>query len=230
MLLLVTIFSFPVHAATEKNADAITQEYDRLQTLWLSEMRMAPDARSIALILEKQPNPNEYAKRLKSLLRKDLHKDWTLKYGAWLLENDQGHDAEGKLNLRVKSQRALLNAVEKYHMKSPLVGRFCVAMPHLSAVGEVLAAGKVSLPIRSRGMKLLGELTKMDKNKASEIDVSVFLFEYIEQFITKVDLKVGKKKITTYKKVLEDFALLPVITGLSEKIMTSITGAIEKKN
>ena len=90
MLVLLSIVA-PVSAATEAEAAEITQEYDRLQRLWLSEMRLAPDARARELIAQKQPNPAEFAARLKKLLSRDLAHEWTLKYGAWLLEYDRGH-------------------------------------------------------------------------------------------------------------------------------------------
>lgn len=140
----------PVTAATDAQAAEITQEYDRLHQLWLSEMRIAPDARALEMIAKKRPNPAEFGKRLKTLLRSDLAHDWTLKYGAWLLKNDTG--------LKAESQRALLNAVEKHHIKSPLVGPFCVAMIHLNPAGEMPRPG--TLPLRSRGMQLLEEIKK----------------------------------------------------------------------
>lgn len=143
----------PVVAATDAEASAITQEYDRLHRLWLSEMRMAPDARALEVVMKKQPNPGVYGKKLKSLLRADLAQDWTLKYGAWLLKNDNA--------LRPESQRALLNAVESHHLASPLVGPFCVAMIHLTNTAELPKPGEpAQLPLRSRGMKLLEQIKK----------------------------------------------------------------------
>lgn len=139
-----------VDAATEEDARAVTQEYDRLHKLWLSEMRLATDARKLKLVAKKRPNPAEYGAKLKTLLRNDLAKDWTLKYGAWLLENDTA--------LRAESQRALLNAVERHHMASPLLGRFCVAMVNLNDGREPPLPGRPSL--RSRGMKMLEQVKK----------------------------------------------------------------------
>ena len=151
MLVMMSIIPvMPVRAATEAEALAITQEYDRLQRLWLSEMRLAPDSRSQEVIAKKRPDPSEFAARIKTLLRSDLDHEWTLKYGAWLLENDTA--------LKPQSQRALLNAVEKHHMRSPLLGRFCVAMVYLNDAGELPEAGQ--FPIRSRGTRLLEQIKK----------------------------------------------------------------------
>lgn len=145
LLLVMMLGIFPVRAATEAGAAAITQGYDREQRLWLSEMRLAPDAQTLELITKKRPNPADYGAKLKRLLNRELANDWTLKYGAWLLKNDP--------SLKAESQRALLNAVEEHHMQSPKLGTFCIGMVYLNARGEMPRSGK--LPLRSRGMKLL---------------------------------------------------------------------------
>ena len=153
MLVLLSIVA-PVSAATEAEAAEITQEYDRLQRLWLSEMRLAPDARARELIAQKQPDPAEFAARLKKLLRRAMAHEWTLKYGTWLLEYDRA--------IKTGSQRALLNAVQNHHLRSSMLGPFCVAMVKLNDSGELAPAGK--LPIRSQGMKLLEQIKQTNPN------------------------------------------------------------------
>ncbi len=144
VLLAVTTAS----AATDAQASAITTEYERAQKLWLAEMKLAPNAAAMKVIQKKQPNPAEYGARLKRLLNHDLDKDWTLKYGAWLLENDT--------NLTTSSQRALLNAVEKHHLASPQLGSFAIAMIHLRQENGPRRIGQ--MPVRSRGMQLLEKI------------------------------------------------------------------------
>ncbi len=140
----------PVQAATESQAQAITGEFDRAHQLWLAEMTLAKSAGALNQVAQKQPNASEYANRLKVLISRDLSKDWTLRYGAWLLENDP--------TLKPESQRALLGSVEKYHTLSPQVGRFCMAMIYLNQQGEMPRAGQP--PIRTRGMNLLKTINK----------------------------------------------------------------------
>ncbi len=154
VLLIMMVAVMPVRSATDAEASAITGEYDRLQRLWLSEMRTAPDAKALGVITKKRPNPGDYGARLKKLLNRDLAHDWTLKYGAWLLENDTSLVAE--------SQHALLNAVEKHHMLSPLVGRFCIAMVNLDPLGEIPRPGR--MPLRSRGMQMLEKIKMTNPN------------------------------------------------------------------
>lgn len=154
-----------ISAATEQEAAEITQEYDRLSRLWLSEMRLAEDLRARDLIAKKRPNPAEYATKLKQLLRADLQHEWTLKYGAWLLENDAF--------ISTSAQRALLNAVQDYHMRSSELGSFCVAMIHLNDFGKPAPAGK--LAVRSQGMKLLEEIKQSNPSPKVQGQASLAL-------------------------------------------------------
>jgi len=135
-------------AAIEAEAAEITAEYDRLQRLWISEMRLAQDKRTREMIAQKRPDPAEFANRLKRLLRADLDAEWTLKYATWLLENDT--------DLKAPSRRALLNAVEKHHLNSSLVGPFCVAMVQLNNTDGSVVEGQISL--QSQAMKLLEQI------------------------------------------------------------------------
>ena len=133
-----------VMAATDVQARAIVSEFERAQKLWLTEMKLAPSAAAMEMIKKKQPDPSSYAKRLKTLLNRDLDKEWTLKYGAWLLKHDS--------NLKPGSQRALLNAVEKYHLGSPELGEFALAMVYLREGNEVV---KNKIPLQSRAIMIL---------------------------------------------------------------------------
>lgn len=148
IVLLMSACVGGIDAATDAEASAIVGDYDRLHQLWLSEMRLAPNAQSLNQITQKRPDTAEFAAKLKTLLSKDLAHEWTLRYGAWLLRNDS--------KLKAESQRALLNAVEKHHQLSPLVGDFCVAMVHLNQAGEPPRPDKE--PLRSRGMNMLEKI------------------------------------------------------------------------
>lgn len=137
-----------LRAATDAEAGEIVSEFERAQKLWLAELKLAPDGAALEAARKKRPDAAEYGKRLKRLLNRDLDKEWSLKYGVWLLEHDP--------DLSAGSQRALLNAVEKHHVASPQVGRFALSMVFLRQGNEVPKPGQV--PLRSRGMKLLEKI------------------------------------------------------------------------
>lgn len=194
------MIQLPTHAATEAEAKAITDEYAAVYEQWMAEMRLAKDVRTIDLVAKKRPDVSIYASKLKTLLRADLAKEWSLKYGTWLLENDT--------KLKPESQRALLNAVEKYHLKSPRVGPFCIAMINLNQGDEAPRPG--TMPLGSRGMKLLGAIktTNPDPKVQGQaaLALSVMLGELgddggimrqrmtnlKEAIIKSADVKVGK--------------------------------------
>ncbi|MFK7910595.1 MAG: peroxiredoxin family protein [Akkermansiaceae bacterium] len=137
-----------VLAATDAEANEIVTEYQRAQKLWIAEMKLAPNAAAVEVVKEKRPDVTEYSKRLKRLLNRYLDKEWSIKYGAWLLEND--------IDLTSGSQRALLNAVQKYHIASSEVGVFALAMVYLRQGNDAPKAGQI--PLRSQGMKLLEDI------------------------------------------------------------------------
>jgi len=142
------LFGMTLHsvgAATEAQAKLITDEFDRSHRLWQAEMQLAQKTGVAEQVAKKRPDAREYANRLKVLISRDLAKEWTLNYGAWLLENDSG--------LKPESQRALLGAVEKHHTLSPRLGRFCMALIYLNQGSALPRAGQP--PVRSRGMNLL---------------------------------------------------------------------------
>lgn len=148
------LLSASVSAATDAQAKAIVDSYDAVYSQWEKELSLATDARAIEMIMKKRPDASIYGTKLKNLLRRDLAHEWTLKYGAWLLENDN--------KLQPESQRALLNAVEKYHMLSPELGHFCLAMVNLRQGAEVPKPG--TLPLGSRGMRILETVKKNNPN------------------------------------------------------------------
>lgn len=142
--LVALSFIGALNAATPQQAEEITQNYERTQKLWASEMSLAPNDQARRMVMAKRPNPATYAARLKALLARDLAQAWTLKYGAWLLENDP--------ELKDESQYALLDAVEKNHIASPDVGQFSLAMTNLSS------------GTRARGMQLLEKIKQTNPN------------------------------------------------------------------
>ncbi|MBK1854651.1 TlpA family protein disulfide reductase [Verrucomicrobiaceae bacterium 5K15] len=152
LLCCSSVMVLSAQAATDAQAKAITAAYQAAYDQWARELESATDVRSREAVLQKRPDPRTYAHKLKNLLRSDLANDWSLKYGAWLLENDY--------DISPESQRALLNAVEKYHLKSPELGPFCISMVHLNQRGEQPRPG--TIPLESRGMKLLEEIKKQN--------------------------------------------------------------------
>ena len=154
-LLAAAVCGLSVNAATETEAEAITSGYERAVKLWISEMKLASSPAAMEMIKKKRPDAAEYAKKLKRLLNRDLDKGWTLKYATWLLENDP--------NLTAGSQRALLNAVERHHMKSTQLGSFAIAMTNLNERGGAQVKGKEA--VRSRGIKMLEKIKTVNPDK-----------------------------------------------------------------
>lgn len=180
----------PLHAVTAAEAEAVTSEFDRSHQRWLVEMELAKSSGSVALVAQKKPDAASSAKRLKVLISRDLEHEWTLQYGAWLLENDPG--------LTPEHQRALLGAVEKYHVKSSEVGRFCMGMIYLNQMGEMPRSGQP--PIRSRGMNLLRTIKKENPDAKVQGQASLALSMMLAQLGD--DARVMKERIKNLREAI----------------------------
>ena len=190
MLLAIFVVQQPTEAATEAQAKAITSEFDQAHRLWVAEMKLAKRSGSTAVVAKKQPRASEYANRLKVLISRDLKKDWTLDYGAWLLGNDP--------TLKPESQRALLGAVEKYHTTSPKVGRFCMATIYLNQGTEMPRAGQP--PIRTRGINLLRTIKKNNPDTKVQGQASLALSMLLSNM--GGDARVMRERIKNLKEAI----------------------------
>ena len=177
-------------AATEAQAQMITGEFDRAYLLWQSDMKLAKSSGSVQHVAHKRPDATEHASKLKVLISRDLAKDWTLDYGAWLLENDSA--------LKPESQRALLKSVEEYHTLSPKVGRFCMGMIYLNQRGEMPRAGQP--PIRSRGMALLKTIKKNNPDPKVQGQAALALSMMLSSLGD--DTRVMKERISSLREAI----------------------------
>ena len=178
------------NAATDAEAQKLIDDYNIAQTQWVSEMNLAAGTRNVDIVRKKQPDPAVTAAKLKTLLRSDLANEWTLKYGAWLLQNDTA--------LKPESQRALLNTVEKNHMMSPELGAFCMGLVNLNQGNEMPKPGK--MPVRSRGMKLLE--TVKNKNPEPKVQGQAALALSIMQASLGDDGRLMRRRITNLKEAI----------------------------
>jgi len=190
VLMALVVAPQATDAATEAQAQAITGEFDQLHRAWVSEMKLAKASGSVGLVAKKQPRVTEYAQRLKVLISRDLAKEWTLDYGAWLLENDPA--------LKPESQRALLGAVEKNHTLSPKVGRFCMAMIYLNQGAQMPRAGQP--PVRTRGMNLLRVIKKNNPDVKVQGQAALALSMMLASLGD--DPRVMRERITNLKEAI----------------------------
>lgn len=150
-VLLLAFCFLGVTEASPAQAEAIIQNYELSHKLWVSELKRAPNDQARRIVMAKRPDVVSYSSKLQKLIAGDLANEWTLKYGAWLLETDT--------NLSQGSQDVLLNTVEKYHISSPQVGRFCLALVNLRQ-GNGVGSGVGGGSLKARGIKILEDVKK----------------------------------------------------------------------
>lgn len=102
---------------------------------------------------------------------------------------------------------------------------------------EELGTITYRLPNIPEAMTLLGEMgltsKKMENGKEIEENELIYMARMItkiETFITKIDIKIGKKKITKYEDVLKEFSLMGYISEIAMEIFGALNGDAKKKS
>ena len=124
MLILILValagISLSAIAGTPQSAERIVKEYRLAQLEWQQQMLAAETATQKRAVLEKRPDLGAYCTRMVGEIGSALHQKWTMPYIIWLLN----HHAE----LTEREVRNIIGLVEKSHMDSPLLGKFCIAL------------------------------------------------------------------------------------------------------
>ncbi|SHI69594.1 AhpC/TSA family protein [Rubritalea squalenifaciens DSM 18772] len=106
--------------ATEAGADRVLKEH-RLATLqWQQQLAAAPSVDAKAALIDKAPDASAYGARMIQEIKGGLNQEWSVPYSTWLLQNHP--------KLLVKEARFMMSAAETAHMKSPEIGKFCIAL------------------------------------------------------------------------------------------------------
>ena len=129
---IITVFLLATGGLTAGAAQVATQirqEYEAAMRGWAMRLQTAvgPEAREAAA--KSRPDAEEYGHRMWTELSGSLRSEWTLEFTPWLLEVVPGLmiDTKGGALKRSPLQE-IMREVELMHLKSPGIGRFCIAM------------------------------------------------------------------------------------------------------
>lgn len=109
-----------VTSASEVGADRILKEHRLAMLQWQQQVEAAPTRQAKEALIEKAPDSTAYGQRMMQEIGADLGKEWTLPYSTWLMQNNS--------ELKVKEVLYLMNKVEQSLLKSPEIGKFCIAL------------------------------------------------------------------------------------------------------
>lgn len=158
LFLVIIGFTAQCQAGSAIIAQTIEQEYRDVMKRWKQQLEIAPTPEQRFAVLQLRPDVLPYCDRIKAQVRGESQHAWTLQYQSFLLENDTRITEDDEL--------ALIEWVNRNHLKSPGVGRFCVALvvnrPSQGAAHhqKVLLAEKVALSHPDKSEQGLGALAQ----------------------------------------------------------------------
>ncbi|MGJ8695834.1 MAG: peroxiredoxin family protein [Verrucomicrobiaceae bacterium] len=194
--------TFPAFAGTATQARNIVRSYEQSFDQWVAEVQGAVGNEAQVAAWSKQPRPDEAGLRLWTEIRNDLDQSWTLDYAAWLYENSSGvlSQSSGGTANALKIRRA----VERFHVKSPRVGYFAVALSHFPDPGALGLLEKIEAQNpdpRVQGAAALGQAMIL-RGMGGDWKIMKKRQEKLKKAIIQGnDLPVGK---TTVLRIAED--------------------------
>lgn len=204
-LVLTVLASSYAEAGSPQIAGEIRNEYEAATARWAEQIRSAADAAQQMEIWDRRPGPNEYGERMWGELRSSLSEDWTLEYCAWILEHAPVFAAQPPEGGAGGSpMKEILRAVERFHLKSPKVGRLCLsltALPDPQTLAVVEKVGKENPDRAVQGQAALATAMLL-KGLGDGRDVMVRRLSRLREAIIKAaDVEVGEVSVA---KLAED--------------------------
>ena len=128
-IIAVLLMTGWVEAGTAQVATQIRQEYERAVRGWEMRLQTAVGEEARRSVVRDRPDPDEFGRRMWTEVKGALRVEWSLDYTPWLLEAAPGVmlDRQGGALKRSPFQE-IMREVELMHLKSPKVGRICIAM------------------------------------------------------------------------------------------------------
>lgn len=118
-----------MHAGTARTADLIVKEHRAAMQRWAMSMQTAITVQEQQAAWVNRPDAKEFGRRMWVELAPSLREEWTLQYTAWLLEVTPyfaGEERGGRMNRTPVEE--IRRVTEQMHLKSPQVGRLCLAL------------------------------------------------------------------------------------------------------
>ncbi len=126
-LLIAALTALPAHA-TPAEAERLQEEFRLKMETWSLATRTATSPEEREAAMAKQPDAQEYARRMWSAISGSLDQAWTLEPAAWfvgLAQSLPGQPFAAEI-------AAVRTAVEKHHMASPDLAPLCLVLANTS--------------------------------------------------------------------------------------------------
>ncbi|WAC21551.1 redoxin domain-containing protein [Luteolibacter sp. SL250] len=133
--LLISLLSLPLCGLSHAQpaaAELVEKEYQASMEKWALELRLAETPEARAAAVAKRPDPHAAAKRMWAAIGGSLKEGWTLEPASWFLSLASNLIIRKEDGLPgpayAQETKAIREAVEQHHLKSPDLTPMCFAL------------------------------------------------------------------------------------------------------
>lgn len=130
-LALIAFLISPSFAGAVK-AEKIKREYEDQFEAWIAKVQQAADREAQVAAWDARPDPELAGKQIWREIRGSLDQSWTIAYASWLLENTPDVLGPRPSQTREPGAIRVRKAIEKFHLRSPKVAPYCLAVAALT--------------------------------------------------------------------------------------------------
>lgn len=194
--------------ASPTEAQRIQKTYQLAMDKWALEMRATTRPDDQAKAWKNRPDATPLARQIWQSIGKSLNEEWTLEAAAWFLRNTPGllaaNENGSPLPIFDKENRAIREAIESKHFKSPKITPICAALiavpnPQSLAVLEKIQASHPDPKIQ--GIAALGAAIQL-KSIGDDSEIMAKRLTYLRKaIIQSADAEIDA---STVAKLAED--------------------------
>lgn len=131
-ILMISLLCAAANAGSLSQADAVRRSYEKSLEAWTIKMQLAKGKAARDELMAARPMPDVAARKMWTVISKQLDEEWTLDPAAWFLRIasplvEMGDDGLMKPAMRPEIAQ-IQQAVDKFHIKSRKLASMCMAL------------------------------------------------------------------------------------------------------
>lgn len=174
-------------AGSPSGAERIVKEQRLAELEWKQQMLSATSTAQKSRLLENQPDNQKFGERMVGEIGNSLGESWTFSYAIWTMNHYPGLSAQGV--------KHLMEYTQKFHMESPLLGEFCIA---LAGAGESNPQAALTAQLTQTKINFIESIIKKSSDKVIVGEASLALSGVISKMGDSP--KINKRRLDLIRK------------------------------
>lgn len=196
ILLWAALLSSFAQAGSARRAAEIVANYERSVSQWSRELKAADSPELQEQVWARRPDANAFGVEIWGQLQGSLREEWMLSYAPSFLELAPAFALKPRNG--VVPSRQIVKAVELFHLRSPQVGRLCLALtvfpdPETLATIEKIAASTSDQKVQGQAALAQAFLLKNLGDEGENMKKRLELLR--EAIIKSADVRVGENTV-----------------------------------